>query len=64
MQIVVPVFHECDLCAIMEKEPHKTHYLSGFVQISTLRYRPRNLVGEVPHDKKMFSLCGRDVEFL
>ena len=68
---VVPVFHEGDLCAIMEKRPHKTHCLSSFVQISKLRYRPRNLVGEVPHDKKcshfpvetlsFFRVCTRDV---
>ena len=35
---VVSIFHEGDLRAIMEKRTHKTHCLSGFVQISKLRY--------------------------
>ena len=33
---VAPVFQGVDLCVIMEKRPHKTHYLTGFVQISEI----------------------------
>ena len=31
---VTPVFQGVDLCVIMENGPHKTHCLSGFMQIS------------------------------
>ena len=31
-----PIFQGGDLCVIMDKGPHKTHCLSGFVQILLL----------------------------
>ena len=44
---VVPVFQGGDLCGIMEKGPHKTICIIGFVRISNVGCNPFKLWGDL-----------------